>query len=60
MSTSFQSTYRVYTQTLSARWRSVAITVISLAVLLFFGIAVYRGIDPDIYSGLPESLRSLA
>ncbi|MFY9219037.1 MAG: ABC transporter permease subunit [Candidatus Nanopelagicales bacterium] len=59
MSTSYQSTYRVYTQTLSVRWRSVAIAVISLAVLLFFGIAVYRGIDPNIYSGLPESLRSL-
>ena len=49
----------IYRQTIRFRWRSLLIGVVSLGALLFFGMAVYRGLDPTLYDSLPEAFRSI-
>ncbi len=49
----------VVTKTVRDRWKGMAIAGISLAVMLLFGMAVYRDIDLAVYSDLPEAFRSL-
>ncbi|MDH3771937.1 MAG: ABC transporter permease, partial [Nitrospirota bacterium] len=49
----------VVTKTFLDRWKGVAIGAISLAVMFFFGMAVYRDIDLAVYTDLPEALRAL-
>jgi ABC-2 type transport system permease protein len=40
-------------------WKSPVIGAVSLAALLYFGMAVYRGIDTSFYDGLPEAFRNM-
>lgn len=49
----------VYTQTLRFRWRALGIGAVSLMLLLFFAMAVYRGLDPALYANLPEAFRGI-
>jgi ABC-2 type transport system permease protein len=49
----------VTTKTFRDRWKGVVIGAVSLAVLFFFGMAVYRDIDLAVYTDLPEALRAL-
>lgn len=49
----------VVTKTFLDRWRGVVIGALSLSVLFFFGMAVYRDIDLSVYTSLPEAMRSL-
>lgn len=49
----------VFSKSLLDRWRGVAITVVSLSVLLLFAMAAYRDLDISIYTDLPASLQSL-
>ncbi len=49
----------VVTKTFLDRWKGVAIGAVSLAVLFFFGMAVYRDIDLSVYTDLPEVLRAV-
>ncbi len=45
----------VFTKTTLDRWKGVAIGAFTLGVLLFFGMAVYREIDLEVYTSLPEA-----
>lgn len=49
----------VFSKTVLDRWRGVTITVVSLAVLLVFAMAVYRDLDLSIYTDLPASFQSI-
>ena len=49
----------VVTKTFLDRWKGVAIGAAALAVMFFFGMAVYRDIDLAVYTDLPEALRAL-
>ena len=49
----------VFTKTTLDRWKPPLIAAVSLAVLLFFGMAVYRGIDVSFWDELPEAFRSV-
>ena len=49
----------VFSKTLLDRWRGMAITVVALASLLLFAMAVYRDIDLSLYTDLPEGFQSL-
>ena len=49
----------IVTKTFLDRWKGVAIGSAALAVMFFFGMAVYRDIDLAVYTDLPEALRSL-
>ena len=49
----------VFTKTTRDRWKGEAIAVVTLAALLFFGMAVYRDIDLSVYTNLPEIARNL-
>jgi ABC-2 type transport system permease protein len=49
----------VFTKTTQDRWKGMAIGVVTLAALLFFGMAVYRDIDLAVYTSLPEIARTL-
>jgi len=49
----------VVTKTFLDRWKGVAIGAVALAVMFFFGMAVYRDIDLAVYTDLPEAMRSL-
>lgn len=49
----------VFSKTILDRYRAVLITVISLAVLLVFAMAVYQDIDLSLYNDLPEGFQSL-
>jgi ABC-2 type transport system permease protein len=48
-----------FTKTTQDRWKGMAIGAATLAVLLFFGMAVYRDIDLAVYTNLPEIARTL-
>ncbi|MGB9358865.1 MAG: ABC transporter permease subunit [Acidimicrobiia bacterium] len=48
-----------FTKTTLDRWKPPLIAAISLAVLLFFGMSVYRGIDVSFWDELPEAFRSV-
>ncbi len=49
----------VFTKTTLDRWKPPLIAAVSLAVILFFGMAVYRGIDVSFWDELPEAFRSV-
>ena len=49
----------IVTKTFLDRWKGVAIGSAALALMFFFGMAVYRDIDLAVYTDLPEALRSL-
>jgi ABC-2 type transport system permease protein len=49
----------IFTKTTQDRWKGMAIGVVTLATLLFFGMAVYRDIDLAVYTNLPEIARTL-
>jgi len=49
----------VFTKTVRDRWKGEAIGVVTLALLLLFGMATYRDIDLAVYTDLPEALRAL-
>jgi ABC-2 type transport system permease protein len=49
----------VFTKTVRDRWKGVTIAAVSLAVMLLFGMAVYRDLDLSVYTDLPEALRAL-
>ena len=49
----------VFTKTTRDRWRGEGIGVVALAVLLFFGMAVYRDIDFSVFTNLPDIARNL-
>ena len=49
----------IVTKTTLDRWKGMAIGVVTLAALLFFGMAVYRDIDLAVYTSLPEIARTL-
>jgi ABC-2 type transport system permease protein len=49
----------VFTKTTRDRWKGEAIGSITLAVLFFFAMAVYRDIDLSVYTSLPEVYRTL-
>ena len=49
----------VFTKTILDRWRGVTIGVVSLAALLYFGMAVYQDIDLSVYTNLPPAFESL-
>ncbi len=49
----------IFVKTMRDRWLGWAIAAVSIALLLLFGMAVYRGIDLSVYASLPEAFRSL-
>ena len=49
----------VFTKTTLDRWKPPLIAAVSLALLLLFGMAVYRGIDVSFWDELPEAFRSV-
>jgi ABC-2 type transport system permease protein len=49
----------VFTKSVRDRWKGEAIGVVTLALLLLFGMSTYRDIDLSVYTDLPEALRSL-
>jgi len=49
----------VFTKTTLDRWKPPLIASVSLAVILVFGMAVYRGIDVSFWDDLPEAFRSV-
>ena len=49
----------VFTRTTQDRWKAMAIGVVTLGALLFFGMAIYRDIDLAVYTDLPEVARTL-
>lgn len=49
----------VFTKTTRDRWRGIAIGAISLGLIFWMGMAVYRNIDLSIYTKMPEAFRSL-
>ncbi|NNF89392.1 MAG: ABC transporter permease subunit [Acidimicrobiia bacterium] len=49
----------IVTKTFLDRWKGVAIGAVALAVMFFFGMAVYRDIDLAVYTDLPEAMRSI-
>lgn len=49
----------VFTKTFRDRWRSMAIAVVALAVMLLLAMSVYASFDFALYDDLPEAFRSL-
>jgi ABC-2 type transport system permease protein len=49
----------VFTKTTRDRWKGITIGAAVLALMLLFGMAVYRDIDLSVYTSLPEAFRSL-
>jgi len=49
----------VLTKTFLDRWKAVVIGAFVLTLLFLSGMAVYRDIDLDVYTGLPEAFRAL-
>ena len=49
----------VFTKTMRDRWRSMAIAVAALIVMLLLAMAVYASFDFSLYDDLPEAFRSL-
>jgi ABC-2 type transport system permease protein len=49
----------VFAKTTLDRWKPPLIAAVSLAVLLVFGMAVYRGIDTAFWDDLPEAFRKM-
>jgi ABC-2 type transport system permease protein len=49
----------VYTKTIRDRWKGMAIAAVAMAVMLWFAMAAYSGIDTSFFDGMPEFWRSL-
>src|SRR6056297_905820 len=49
----------VTTRTLHGRWVGITVAVVSIGLLLAFGMAVYADIGTNVYQSLPEALRSV-
>ncbi len=49
----------VFTKSTWDRWKGMAIAIVSLALLLWMAMAVYRDIDLSVYTSLPEAFRSV-
>ena len=49
----------IFTKTIRDRWLGTAIAAASLALMLLFAMAIYRDINLDFYTELPESLRAI-
>ncbi|MEE8457800.1 MAG: ABC transporter permease subunit [Acidimicrobiia bacterium] len=49
----------VFTKTTRDRWKGMAIGVVTLSLLLLFGMTMYRDIDLSVYTNLPEAMRTL-
>jgi ABC-2 type transport system permease protein len=49
----------VLTKGVLDRWKSIFIASVSIGLVLFLGMSVYRNIDISMYTGMPEVLRSL-
>ena len=49
----------VTTRTLHDRWVGIMVAVVSIGLLLAFGMAVYADIGTNVYQSLPEALRSV-
>ena len=49
----------VVTKTFLDRWKGAAIGALSLALMFFLAMAVYRDIDLAVYTDLPEVFRAL-
>ncbi len=49
----------VFTKSTWDRWKGMAIAIVSLALLLWMAMAVYRDIDLSVYTSLPEAFRSI-
>lgn len=49
----------VFTKTSRDRWKSTVVGAVTLAVLLIFGMAVYRDIDVSFWDDLPEAFRNM-
>ena len=49
----------VFTKTARDRWRGTAIGAGSLALLLYFGMSLYRQFDLSVYDSLPDVVRSI-
>ena len=49
----------VFTKTTRDRWKSTVIGAVALALLLVFGMAVYRDIDVSFWDDLPEAFRNM-
>ena len=49
----------VFTKAVLDRWKPPLIAGVSLAALLVFGMAVYRGIDVALWDDLPEVFREV-
>lgn len=49
----------VFTRTVQERWRGVLIGSLSMGLMLFFGMTVYREIDLSVYGEMPEALRAI-
>ncbi|MFH2073682.1 MAG: ABC transporter permease subunit, partial [Actinomycetota bacterium] len=49
----------VTTKTILDRWKGMAIAAGGLALMLWFAMAAYRGIDTDFFTRMPEAWRAL-
>jgi ABC-2 type transport system permease protein len=49
----------IFTKTIRDRWRGMAIGAGSLALMLLFGMSMYRNLDLGIYAEMPEALRAI-
>lgn len=49
----------VFTKGVLDRWKSIAVGSVSIGLLLFMGMSVYRNIDITMYTSMPEVVRAL-
>jgi ABC-2 type transport system permease protein len=49
----------IFTKTIRDRWRGITIGVVSLVLLLFMVMSIYRDIDISFYTDLPEAFRTI-
>ena len=49
----------VFTKTTRDRWKSTVIGAVTLALLLVFGMAVYRDVDVAFWDDMPEAFRTM-
>jgi ABC-2 type transport system permease protein len=49
----------IFSKTFRDRWFGTAIAVLSLILLLYFAMSIYRNIDLGIYTDLPEAFRTI-
>lgn len=49
----------VFTKTVRDRWKGMVIGAVTLAIMLVFGMSMYRDLDLSVYTDLPEAFRSL-